>query len=214
MKFTRFSQACVLLEKENHKIVIDPGEHFLQAHTLDDLQGVEAVLYTHQHCDHYSPKIADALRRLGAVLYANASTAKLIGTENCTVVNSLDTFNVGGFAVVAYDMPHCRLPGNADAPQNTGFAIDSLLFHPGDSTTFEQQTKINIPVVALPIIGPDISFYDAYELAMQLGATQVIPVHYDLLGARPEAFTAMSGGDKAPFSVTVLGNGEATEIVG
>jgi L-ascorbate metabolism protein UlaG (beta-lactamase superfamily) len=211
MKCTRFPQACILLEKENHKLVIDPGEHFLQTHTLDDLQGVEAVLYTHEHHDHFSAKIAEALVAQGAVIYANAAVARLFGTDKCTVVSSLDSFAAGGFTVVAYEIPHCRLPSGATVPQNTGYAVDNLLFHPGDSTV--APANLQIPVLAAPIIGPDISFYDAYQLALQLDVRQVIPIHYDLLGAKPEAFAAMSGGSRAPFSVTILGDGEAAEII-
>lgn len=62
MKITRYPQSCILVEKGGQQIVIDPGSLFLQTHTIAELQNVAAVLYTHQHPDHYEPSIADSLR--------------------------------------------------------------------------------------------------------------------------------------------------------
>lgn len=206
MKVTRYTQACVLLEDNGHKIIIDP------AIDIPDtaLEDVEAVLYTHQHHDHFNPDITKKLLVAGAAVYANAAVAREIGTEKCTIANSLDSFNVAGFTVVAYDMPHCRLPSGSEPPQNTGYAINSLLFHPGDSVQLSKEMELEVPVVALPIIAPDISFYDAYQLATRVKARQVIPIHYDLLGAKPEAFAHMT--KTGAFEVTTLGNGESLQL--
>lgn len=207
MKVTRFPQSCLLLEKNNHKIVIDPGMHFLETHSVDELRGVEAVLYTHQHPDHYEPKIAEALLAQGAQVFANGSTARLMGTEKVTVVNDGDSFTAAGFEVTGRELPHCLLPDGSEGPQNTGYVVDGVFFDPGDGKDINDLT---VEAMALPITGPDISMLDAFNFAEKLGVKVAIPVHYSWMGA--DADTYKKFGAHRPFEIRVLADGESTEL--
>lgn len=208
MKVTKFPQSCLLIEKDGQKIVIDPGANFLESHMLEELADVKAVFYTHEHIDHYDPKVAEGLRAKGVPMYANASAAKLIG-EGCRVVNDGDDLNVAGFAIHAYDLPHCLLPNGGPGPQNTGYLIDGTLFHPGDGYKLE---GLHVDNVALPITGPDISMLDAMNFADQLQARVVIPIHFTAIPADPQVFATFSGYGGRKFEVRVLGDGESTEV--
>ena len=48
MRLTRWSHSCVVLEAEGRKLVIDPGG-WSEPRALN---GVDAVLVTHEHGDH------------------------------------------------------------------------------------------------------------------------------------------------------------------
>lgn len=209
MKVTRFPQSCLLLEKDNHKIVIDPGVHFLETHSVEELNGVEAVLYTHQHADHYDPKIAEALLAQGTVVYANAATAELIGPDRVTTVDDNQAFSVAGFEVVARELPHCLLPDGSEGPQNTGYVIDGVLFHPGDGKELE---GLQVGNLALPIVGPDISILDAINFAKQVGAKVAIPIHFTAIPADPHVFADYAKRGSPGLEVRVLADGETTEI--
>ncbi|WP_205623083.1 MBL fold metallo-hydrolase [Sciscionella marina] len=52
MRITKFGHACVRVEKNGQAIVIDPG---VMTTEPDVLAGVEAVLVTHEHFDHFDP---------------------------------------------------------------------------------------------------------------------------------------------------------------
>jgi L-ascorbate metabolism protein UlaG (beta-lactamase superfamily) len=207
MKITKYPQSCLLLEKDGQKIVIDPGVHFLNTHKASELYDVKAVLYTHEHADHYEPKIADELKTHNIPLYANQSAAKLIG-KGCTVVNDGDTFKVAGFSVRAYELPHCLTP-TGPGPQNTGYVIDGALFHPGDGKELE---GLEVPNLALPIAGPDISILDAINFADQLQAKVVIPMHFHSISLDPKAFAQYAEWGKRTFEVRILDDGESTEL--
>ena len=208
MKITKYPQSCLLIEKDGQKIVIDPGVHFLASHKSSELADVKAVFYTHEHSDHYDPKIADELKSKGVPLYANASAAKLIG-EGCTVVDDGANLQVAGFAIHTYELPHCLLPGNRPGPQNTGYLVDGVLFHPGDG---KELAGLKVDNVALPITGPDISMLDAMNFAEQLQAKVVIPIHFDAIPADPKVFTQYAGFGGHTFEVRVLNDGESTEV--
>lgn len=209
MKVTKFPQSCLLIENDGHQIVVDPGVHFLETHKVEELQKVEAVLYTHQHSDHYDPKVAEALLAQGVAVYANGSTARLIGTEKVTIVNSGDSFTAGSFEVVARELPHCLLADGSEGPQNTGYVIDGVLFHPGDGKEIDD---LKVDNLALPIIGPDISILDAINFAKQVSAKVIIPIHYTGIPIDPEAFALYAGKGKAGLEVRVLADGESTEL--
>jgi len=208
MKVTRFPQSCLLIEKENHKIVIDPGMHFLETHDIEELSGVGAVLYTHQHPDHYEPKIAEALLKNGAQIVTNAATATLIGSHQVTVVNDGDRIAADGFEVAAHELPHCLLPDGSEGPQNTGYVIDGVFFDPGDGKDID---GLQVANMALPITGPDISMLDAFNFAEKLGVKVAIPVHYRWMGADVDTYKQFAS--HRPFEIRILADGESTEIV-
>ncbi len=208
MKVTKFPQSCLLVEKNGHRVVIDPGDVFLETHKVGELDGVDAVLYTHQHSDHYDASIADYFKSKKVPLYANKATADIIG-DGATTVGDGEEWNVAGFTVRAYDLPHCLLPDGNEGPQNTGYVIDSVLFHPGDG---KELSGLSVDTVALPITGPDISILDAINFAKQLNAKVAIPIHYDRIPASPEVFAAYAGRSGASFEVKILGDGESTEL--
>jgi len=209
MKVTKFPQSCLLIQNNGHTILIDPGVHFLQSHSLDELKNVEAVLYTHQHSDHYDGKVANALLEQGVPIFANGATARLIGTEKVTVVNDGDSFTAGGIEVIARELPHCLLPDGSEGPQNTGYVMDGVLFHPGDGKELDD---LQIDNLALPITGPDISILDAINFAKQVGAKVTIPIHYDGIPADPNVFADYASKGQAEFEVRVLADGESTDI--
>jgi L-ascorbate metabolism protein UlaG (beta-lactamase superfamily) len=207
MKITRFPQSCLLIEKNNHKLLIDPGMHFLETHTVEELEGVEAVLYTHEHPDHYEPRIAQALLANGVKLFANGSTAKLVGEDKVTVVHDGDSFVAAEFDVRAYELPHCLLPDGSEGPQNTGYVIDGVFFDPGDGKDID---NVQVAAMALPITGPDISMLDAFNFAEKLGVKVAIPVHYRWMGADAETYKQFAS--HRPYEVRVLADGESTDI--
>jgi L-ascorbate metabolism protein UlaG (beta-lactamase superfamily) len=64
MKLTKFTHACVRLEKDGRVLVLDPGNF---SETDQALADADAVLITHEHADHVD---ADAV---AAALQGSAS---------------------------------------------------------------------------------------------------------------------------------------------
>lgn len=210
MNITRFPQSCILIEKNNQRIVIDPGTPFLNTHSPEEIKGVAAVFYTHQHPDHYEPSIADTLFQAGTAVYANEATAQLIGEDRCRVLRDGATFQIGGFEVRAYELPHCLGPDGSSGPQNTGYIVDDIFFHPGDGK--EMQAALQVNTIALPMTGPDITALDAFTFARQVKAKLAIPIHFDLMGANMDVYKRWADSSNLPFEFRILGDGESLEI--
>jgi len=180
MKVTRYFQSCLLIEDGPSRLLIDPSGQ--EAERLADFGKLDAVIYTHEHVDHFDPALAQQLSANGAKLYANASTAKQMKSAP-TIVEDGQEFEVGGLKVKAMELPHCLMVDGSASVQNTGYLVGGKLFHPGDG---KELAGLNVDVLAVPLNGPDISLHDAYLFAMQVGAKQVVPIHYDYLGGNPD----------------------------
>lgn len=205
MRVTKYPQSCLVIEEEGAgRLLIDPGNFALDAYGLDDLEPVDAVLYTHRHPDHFDERHVDTMLDRGWELYANADVCGLIGGDRATEVTDGGTLEVAGFEVTARDLPHIPLVDGSPGPPNTGYLIDGTVFHPGDGNEID----LSVETLALPIAGPSISFRDAYVFTERVGADAVVPMHYHMFIAEPDLFAGFC--DIA--DVLVLDDGESVEV--
>jgi L-ascorbate metabolism protein UlaG (beta-lactamase superfamily) len=205
MKLTRYFQSCLLIEDVKARILIDPSGQ--EKDRIDDFGQLDAVLYTHEHGDHFDAEMAQAFVEQGiAPVYANASTAKLIKASR-TIVKDGQEFIINGLRIKVLELPHCLMVDGNPGPQNTGYLVGGSLFHPGDGVKLE---GLSVDNLALPIAGPDISLKDAFDFAKQTSAKKVVPIHYDYLGGNPDFFATVA--NKHGIKTQILKNGESTEI--
>ncbi len=195
MEFTKFGHACIGLEKEGRRLVIDPG-----AFTHEDaLAGAEAVLITHEHPDHFvEAKIRAAIAENPALeIWTNASVAKMLDGvgQRLHVVGEGDAFNSAGFDVAAYGQWHAVIHPDIPRIANVGFLIDGRLFHPGDALTVPDRP---VEIVMLPVHAPWSRISDLIDWVREVAPEQAIAVHD---GALNEVGLALVGGllsDKGP----------------
>src|SRR3954451_23752724 len=103
MRLTRWSHACVVLEADGRRVVVDPGV-WSEPRALD---GAHAVLVTHEHADHVEP---ERLRAAGLPVWAPRG-ADLAGVP-FTAVDPGETLLVEGFEVHAVGGRHAAVvPG-------------------------------------------------------------------------------------------------------
>lgn len=209
MKVTRYPQSCLVVEKDGFRIAIDPGDPFVATHKADELKNVGAVFYTHDHFDHCNRALAAQLHEWGIPLFGNASVAALLQDTPCVVVKPGEIITVGPFAVNPALMAHSDMVDDKPGPENTGYIIDNHLLHPGDSPHVE---GVSVPVIALPIVGPDISPRTAFSMATTVGAKTAIAMHYDLWGAQAEFYKLIYERFTASFQLKVLADGESIEV--
>lgn len=202
MKVTRYFQSCSLVEEGNARILIDPSG---QDSDIEKVGKLNAVLYTHEHGDHFDKDMAQNFINSGVAVYANGSTAKHLNTPPKIAVDGQE-FKILGASIKVIELPHCLMWDGSEGPQNTGYLINQKLFHPGDG---KELAGLQVDNLALPITGPDVSLKDAFSFANQVKAKTVIPIHYDYIGTKPEVFASIAG-DK--FKVNILKNAESIEI--
>ena len=174
MRLTKYTHACVRLEKDGKVLVIDPGSWAEE----DALAGADAVLVTHEHFDHLD---ADRLLASGLPVWTNAAVAAQLG-ETATVVEDGQTFTAAGFAVSAYGEDHAVILPELGIPcQNTAFLVEDAVYHPGDSWTRPDRA---VHTNLVPLSGPWHAMRDAVEYCREVDSEQLVNVHDGLLNER------------------------------
>ena len=189
---TWHGHSCFTYETPEGRILIDP---FLSGNPKadigpDDIEGIDAIVVSHGHGDHWGDTVAIA-RRTGATVVAAYELAQLASDRGC---ESHGLACGGGHQ---FDFGHVKLvPAahgsltEADPKSSTnpcGIVItagDKVLYHSGD-TALTADIKLlgelyDFDCACLPIgdnftMGPG----DALQAARFLSAGLVVPMHFD-----------------------------------
>lgn len=211
MRFVKYSHACVRIESDNDSvIVIDPGA-FSERRALD---GVDAVLITHEHFDHLDVEaLADALakRPLVRIFGNQAVTDKLaMLADVITTVESGDTFEAAGVPVRAYGGWHAEIYPEIPRVPNLGFLIADSLYHPGDS--FDVPAGAVVDTVFVPISGPWLKLADSIDFIRAVGPRQAYALHDCLLSPDGLKITNANMARLAHCEYLRLDPGQAVEL--
>ncbi len=175
MRLTKFGHAGVRIEHDGRALLIDPGV-FTQQEALD---GVGAVLITHEHPDHYDPA---KLRATDAPVYTIDAVAKRIRedapdvAERLTIVVPGDELDVGLPVRVVGELHAVIHP---DFPRffNSGYVVragDASIYHPGDSLTPPGE---DIDILCVPVSAPWLKASEAVDFAREVGAPRNLAIH-------------------------------------
>jgi L-ascorbate metabolism protein UlaG (beta-lactamase superfamily) len=203
---TKAGHACVRLDGEGGRLVIDPGG-------LTDpevLAGADAVLVTHEHFDHFSE---ENLRRA-----AEANPALRIWTNDVvaprleglgsrlTAVGAEDVFTAAGFEVQVYGTWHEVIHRDIPRVRNVGFLVDGELFHPGDALTVPDAA---VGTLLLPVHGPWATTGQLIDYVREVAPRQAYAVHDGALNEVGAAMLAGLLGDGGPGTGAPFGRLEA-----
>lgn len=179
MRLTKFSHACVRIERDGAVVVIDPG-----AWTEPDaLDGVDAVLITHEHFDHLDvEKLADALgKRPSVTVHTHPDVVPKLDALSgaVTTVNSGDEFSAAGFAVRAYGGWHAQVHPDLPNVANLGFLVEDSVYHPGDS--FDVPDGARIDTLFVPVSGPWLKLSESVDFVRAIAPRRAYALHDRLL---------------------------------
>ncbi|WNB84310.1 MBL fold metallo-hydrolase [Cellulomonas sp. ATA003] len=182
MDITLLGHACVRLDKNGSRLVIDPGA-FSATDALDD---ATAVLVTHDHVDHVVP---DELRaalvgRAELEVWApEAVVGAVVGDDDAVAsrvhtVSPGDHLDVAGFAVDVVGDKHAVI--HPDVPQiaNVGYLVDGVVLHPGDAFTVPDAA---VEVLLVPVAAPWLKTAEAIDYVRAVGARRAVPIHDAIL---------------------------------
>lgn len=204
MEITKYAQSCLLVEADSGaRLLLDPGTITTGRTDLTRIGTIDAVLITHEHPDHVDPAVVGTLLDAGATVHTNAETRALLPADApVEVVAGGDTFEAAGVRIAAHDAAHMPMVDGSAGPPNLAFVVDGRLVHPGDA---RELAGIAGDILAVPIAGPSTHNHLAYLMAQAVGASTIIPVHYDAFPGDPDLFAAKAGLE----GIVVLADGES-----
>jgi L-ascorbate metabolism protein UlaG (beta-lactamase superfamily) len=174
MRLTKFTHSCVRLERDGAALLIDPGT-FSEREALD---GVDAVLITHEHVDHLDiAALADAVGKQPAIqVYVHPDVVPKLG-DLSSVINSVvagDEFTAAGFRIRAYGGLHAIIHPDVPRIANLGFYIEGV-YHPGDS--FDVPGDARVDTLLVPVSAPWLKISEAIEFARQVAPRRAYALH-------------------------------------
>ncbi|MDR6979052.1 L-ascorbate metabolism protein UlaG (beta-lactamase superfamily) [Streptomyces sp. 3330] len=190
MKLTKHAHACVTLEKDGTRLVIDPGT--LTPDAAEAVSQAHAVLITHEHFDHFDEKLVAAA--LGAQprlrVYGTAAVAAALGSHDgrVHVVTAGDTFDVGSITATVHGHRHAPIHADIPCPDNVGYLLDDgTVYHPGDAY-FAPDAPVR--TLLLPTSGPWTKLGEAADYVRAVKPERVLQIHELMLSELGRQSTA------------------------
>lgn len=201
LKITKFEHACISIRSEHAAIAIDPGS-FTSERSIKMLGGVDAVLVTHRHPDHFN---VDVLKRIGAPVFGPKEIVDLIiGNDvnglRTVVLDPLvgNTAEIAGFVVSSLTVDHG--PALSQPIENTGFVVaygEKKVLFTGDVAGPQQAIAGEFDAIVIPTEGGGFVFEpaEAAEFLRLIGHSGVsIAVHSDDLAEKRKEFVELVTG--------------------
>ena len=179
MRLTKFGHSCLLVEEGQARILLDPG---MLSSGFEELEGLTAVLFTHQHNDHLDPERVRGLldRNPGIRVVSDEGSAKALGEAGADVevVHDGDELEIGGVGVRVAGRDHAVIHPDIPTIPNVGYLVGGRLFHPGDAFTPPPQP---VEVLAVPAGAPWLRVREPIEYVRQVRPDVAVPIHEKLL---------------------------------
>lgn len=182
MKITKYEHACLVIEKNEGALIIDPGTY------TDDFEmpkNVAAVLITHSHPDHNDPDKVSAIMEQfpDCKVYAHQEVAKLLqGRIEVSEVALDQTVSVADFRVKFVGGTHALIHESIGRIANLGILIDDgWLYYPGDSFFIPD---VPVTVLALPVSAPWAKIAETVDFLNAVRPQYAFPTHDGILSQK------------------------------
>jgi len=209
MRLTKYGHSCVRIERDGTVLVIDPGA-FTEPVALD---GVDAVLITHEHFDHLNvDALADALaKRPSVTVHTHPDVLpKLTALAGAvSTVESGQSFSAAGFAVRAYGGLHAEIHRDLPRVANLGFLIEETVYHPGDS--FDVPAGADVQTLFVPISAPWLKLSESVEFVRAVAPRRAFALHDCLLSDAGFMVTDKNMATLSGCDYARLGAGESVQ---
>ena len=176
MKVTKLGHSCVLVEVDEGRLLVDPGNLSIAQH--QDLRDIDLILYTHEHGDHLH---IDSLQILlvhnpEAVIVCNQGVGAQLAAADIAyqVLAGQDEAVVAGILLRAHDCAHAEIFEDFGQVPHTGYLVAGRLYLPGDSY---QVPDWPVEILAPAIVAPFAPIRDVTRFIQAVQPQTVLTMH-------------------------------------
>ncbi|MFT4245684.1 MAG: MBL fold metallo-hydrolase [Micrococcaceae bacterium] len=174
IKLTKYTHACITLEAEGKKLVIDPGNF---SETDKALANADAILLTHEHPDHIDPEV---LKNNKLPIYGPESI------EGVDALKPSDKTEILGFNIEVFGGQHALIHPKIPVIRNNAYLINDYIYVPGDSFTVP---PAKIKHLFVPMHAPWSKASEVIDFAIAVKPEFAYNIHDSLLTDAGLGFT-------------------------
>jgi len=188
MKITKYGHSCLLVEEKGARLLIDPGGFSLG---FEDLTDISAILYTHQHFDHFDPSKLKLIQgnNPSVQILADEGTVAQIHSDspNTMIARNREVIEIAGVTVEVIGREHAVIHSSIPGIPNVGYLIAGRLFHPGDAFT---PVGREVDILALPLVAPWSKFQETADYLLETKPRIAFPIH-EAIASAPQMYMGM-----------------------
>lgn len=203
MQITKLEHACLVLEKGNQRIILDPGSY---TRPVGDYSNVSAVVVTHMHDDHCNEAQLESIIKTNpnVVIYGTDEVCQRLATndfarDKTVAVHHGDFYTHGEFSLEFFGDLHAEIHRSIPLIQNCGVMINDKLYYPGDSYT---QPDRKVELLACPTSAPWLKIGDVMDFVTAIKPGRSFATHnvhlseigHELNNGRVKLVTEAGGG--------------------
>jgi L-ascorbate metabolism protein UlaG (beta-lactamase superfamily) len=181
MRVTKFEHAALTLVDSGRTVVIDPGSFTAP---LGQLDGVVAIVLTHEHPDHWT---ADHLDRIldkfpDTPIFAPEGVARAAAGYPSTVVKPGDRITVEPFTFEFFGGTHAVIHSSIPDIDNVGVLVNDEFYYPGDSYAVPEDREVKL--LAAPVGAPWLKIGEAMDFVLAVAPRRAFGTHDMTLSVR------------------------------
>lgn len=176
MRITKYEHACLDIQHNDTRIVIDPG---VFTKSLTNSGNIDAVIITHIHGDHFDPSIINQIieENPGLKIWTTNEVAKELG-DKATLARPQNAEKIGEISLEFFGENHAEIDPKTPIVQNIGVLVNNTLYYPGDSFT---ECPKPFEILAVPASAPWLRVGQTIPLIENSQCKQIFPTHNALL---------------------------------
>lgn len=179
MKLTKYGHACIVLEEQGQKLVIDPGGLTPE---MGDVGNVAGVVVTHNHFDHLNAEHLQAIAQASpqAHFFGSQEVAGDVQTPQIQAAEAGQTVAVGPFQLRFYGDMHALIhPDIGPHIHNVAVLVNDTFYYAGDSFTLPDGAPVK--TLAAPAHAPWLKEAETIDYIAAVKPQVCIPTHNGLL---------------------------------
>ena len=177
MRVTKHEHACLVVEEQGHKLVVDPG---MYSEKLPELTNVVALTLSHIHDDHsFRPHVEKLLEQFPEIkIFGTQEVAEKLEGLAVTVVYHGDRYEVGSFTLDFFGYFHQEIHRSIPLVQYFGLMLNRELYYTGDNYTIPE---VQVGTFACSSGAPWLKIGDVIDFVTAVKPRRSFPTHNALL---------------------------------
>lgn len=179
MRITKYEHACMVLEDDDARLVIDPGNFTAP---LPDVDDIVAVVITHEHQDHWDAGQLDRILEAnpGIPIFGPTGVADAADAYPIDVVSPGDEREAGPFRLRFYGGRHAVIHESIPVVDNVGVLVNGVFAYSGDSYDVP---PVAVHTLAVPTGAPWLKIGEAMDYLAAVRPERAFGVHEAPLSA-------------------------------